>query len=135
MRESSGGSRSRASGSVRVKPSRSAGAAEAGSVVPLVVAPVLARMLGVCHDKQVQKALAQLKLAFDNLERLRPAISRDLISSMFEMAVSSKNPAVNSLMPDRVAALVAQQKQQQQQLKHASGTSRSLSTRSPEGAP
>ncbi|KAL3928149.1 MAG: hypothetical protein SGPRY_002515 [Prymnesium sp.] len=28
----------------------------------------------------VQKALAQLKLAFDNLERLRPAISRDLIT-------------------------------------------------------
>ena len=135
MRESSGGSRSRASGSVRKKPPHSAGAAEAGSVVPLVVAPVLARMLGVCHDKQVQKALAQLKLAFDNLERLRPAISRDLISSMFEMAVSSKNPAVSSLMPDRVAALVAQQKQQQQQQKHASGTSRSISTRSPEGAP
>ena len=36
-----------------------------------MVTPVLARMLGAHQDKQVQKALAQLKLAFDNLERLR----------------------------------------------------------------
>lgn len=80
------------------------------SCVPLVVAPVLARMLGVHQDKQVrctgleprarsqygaqlpkpkrscewclwqvQKAIAQLKLAFDNLEKQRPALSRDVL--------------------------------------------------------
>ena len=98
------------------------------SVVPLVVAPVLARMLSVHQDKQVralsvpgnggwnvrrhlrvvdarltcaltrycvptrfrlqvQKAIAQLKLAFDNLEKQRPALSRDLLTQMFELVV------------------------------------------------
>ena len=45
-------------------------------------------MLGVHQDKHVQKALAQLKLAFDNLERLRPAISRDLVT---QVRARSKN--------------------------------------------
>jgi hypothetical protein len=40
-------------------------------------------MLGAHQDKQVQKALAQLKLAFDHLERLRPSISREVRSQMF----------------------------------------------------
>mmetsp|Transcript_18990 Transcript_18990/g.31797 ORF Transcript_18990/g.31797 Transcript_18990/m.31797 type:complete len:567 (+) Transcript_18990:59-1759(+) len=79
-----------------------------GSVVPLVVAPVLARMLGFHSDKQVQKALAQLKLAFDNLERLRPSISKDVLMQMFQLVVSSKNPSVSALMPPSVHALVAQ---------------------------
>ena len=69
------------------------------SIVPLVVAPVLARMLGVHHDKQVQKAIAQLKLAFDNLEKQKPALSRDLITQMFELVATSPQPAVSSLMP------------------------------------
>jgi len=85
----------------------SASSTGSNSCVPLVVAPVLARMLGVHQDKQVQKALAQLKLAFDNLERLRPAISRDVITQMFELVVSSKNPNVSSLMPPSVAALAS----------------------------
>ena len=55
------------------------------SCVPLVVAPVLARMLRVHHDKQTQKALAQLKFAFDNLERLQPSISREVLTQMFEL--------------------------------------------------
>lgn len=38
---------------------------------------------------QVQKAIAQLKLAFDNLEKQRPALSRDLLSQMFELIVRS----------------------------------------------
>jgi len=77
------------------------------SCVPLVVAPVLARMLGVHQDKQVQKAIAQLKLAFDNLEKQRPALSRDVLMQMFELVVSSKNPEVTSLMPPSLAALTA----------------------------
>ena len=64
-------------------------------------------MLGAHQDKQVQKALAQLKLAFDHLERLRPSISREVLSQMFELVVSSKNPSVSSLMPPSVAALAA----------------------------
>mmetsp|Transcript_3705 Transcript_3705/g.11181 ORF Transcript_3705/g.11181 Transcript_3705/m.11181 type:complete len:499 (-) Transcript_3705:1772-3268(-) len=75
------------------------------SVASLVVAPVLARQLGVHRDKAVQKALAQLKLAFDHLEKLRPSISRDVLMQMFELVVSSKNPHVSSLMPPAVAAL------------------------------
>lgn len=78
-----------------------------GSCASLVVTPVLARMLGAHQDKQVQKALAQLKLAFDNLERLRPSISREVLTQMFELVVSSKNPSVSSLMPPSVAALAA----------------------------
>mmetsp|Transcript_41511 Transcript_41511/g.83195 ORF Transcript_41511/g.83195 Transcript_41511/m.83195 type:complete len:505 (-) Transcript_41511:385-1899(-) len=74
------------------------------SCVPLVVAPVLARMLGVHQDKQVQKAIAQLKLAFDNLEKQRPALSRDVLMQMFELVASSKNPEVTSLMPPSVAS-------------------------------
>ena len=54
----------------------------APSCVPLVVAPVLARMLGVHQDKQIQKAIAQLKLAFDNLEKQRPALSRDVLTQV-----------------------------------------------------
>ncbi|EOD38470.1 hypothetical protein EMIHUDRAFT_466851 [Emiliania huxleyi CCMP1516] len=60
---------------------------------------------GVHRDKAVQKALAQLKLAFDHLEKLRPSISRDVLMQMFELVVSSKNPHVSSLMPPAVAAL------------------------------
>ena len=82
-------------------------ASASASVVPLVVAPVLARMLGVHQDKQVQKAIAQLKLAFDNLEKQRPALSRDLVSQMFELVVCSNDPNVTSLMPPSVAALAA----------------------------
>jgi len=59
----------------------------------------------VHRDKAVQKALAQLKLAFDHLEKLRPSISRDVLMQMFELVVSSKNPHVSSLMPPAVAAL------------------------------
>ncbi len=73
-----------------------------GSCVPLVVAPVLARMLGVHQDKQVQKAIAQLKLAFDNLEKQKPALSRDVLTQMFELVAASSNPAVASLMPRSV---------------------------------
>lgn len=77
-----------------------AGTAHAhASVISLVVAPVLARMLGVHQDKQVQKAIAQLKLAFDNLEKHKPSLSRDLLSQMFELVVSSGHPAVASLLP------------------------------------
>jgi len=75
--------------------------------VPLVVAPVLARMLGVHQDTQVQKAIAQLKLAFDNLEKQRPGLSRDMLTQMFDLVVSSRNPEVASLMPPAVAALVS----------------------------
>ena len=35
---------------------------------------------------QVQKAIAQLKLAFDNLEKHKPSLSRDLLSQMFGLA-------------------------------------------------
>lgn len=66
-------------------------------------------MLGVHQDKQVQKAIAQLKLAFDNLEKQQPALSRDVIMQMFELVVSSQNPDVTSLMPPAVAALVDSQ--------------------------
>ena len=85
---------------------RSGDAASSASCVPLVVAPVLARMLGVHQDKQVQKAIAQLKLAFDNLEKQRPALSRDMLTQMFELVASSRNPDVASLMPPSVVALV-----------------------------
>ena len=84
-----------------------ASAGQQNSCVPLVVAPVLARMLGVHQDRQVQKALAQLKLAFDNLEKLKPGTSRDVITQMFELVVSSKNPSVSALMPPSVAALAS----------------------------
>ena len=59
------------------------------------------------QDKAVQKALAQLKLAFDNLERLRPSISRDVLTQMFDLIAASKNPNVASLMPPSVVALSA----------------------------
>jgi len=81
------------------------GAAASPSVIQLVVAPVLARQLGVHQDKRVQKALAQLKLAFDNLERLRPTISANVLTQMFDLVVSSKNPNVSSLMPPAIAEL------------------------------
>ena len=86
--------------------------------MPLVVAPVLARMLGhpdIQRDKQVQKALAQLKLAFDNLDKLRPGVSREVVTQMFELVVNSQNPAVNSLMPPTVAALASLSLHDQQQ--------------------
>jgi serine/threonine-protein kinase 24/25/MST4 len=52
------------------------------SSAQLVVAPVLARMLGVHRDKQVQKAIAQLKLAFDNLEKQQPSLSSELLTQV-----------------------------------------------------
>jgi len=75
------------------------------SVVQLVVAPVLARQLGLHQSKQVQKTLAQLKLAFDNLERLRPSISAEVLTQMFELVLTSKNPRVAALMPPGAAGL------------------------------
>jgi hypothetical protein len=87
------------------RPAAGSSSGEAGtstSCVPLVVAPVLARMLGVHGDKQVQKAIAQLKLAFDNLERQKEGISRDVLKQMFELVVNSKNPEVASLAPPSV---------------------------------
>jgi len=86
---------------------RMAEGASSSSCVHLVVAPVLARMLGVHQDKQVQKAIAQLKLAFDNLEKQRPALSRDMLMQMFELVGSSRNPEVASLMPPSVTALIS----------------------------
>jgi len=56
---------------------------------------------------QVQKAIAQLKLAFDNLEKQKPALSRDMLTQMFELVACSKNPEVASLMPPSIAALVS----------------------------
>ena len=85
----------------------SSSSSNTASVVPLVVAPVLARMLGVHQDKQVQKAIAQLKLAFDNLERQKPSLSRDLLGQMFEYVVCSNNPDVNSLIPRQVTAALS----------------------------
>jgi hypothetical protein len=80
-------------------------------VVQLVVAPVLARQLGLHQSKQVQKALAQLKLAFDNLERLRPSISETVLTQMFELVVASKNPRVAALMPPGAAAMARAHRQ------------------------
>ena len=51
----------------------------------------------------MQKAIAQLKLAFDNLEKQQPALSRDVLTQMFDLIVSSRNPDVTSLMPPSVA--------------------------------
>ena len=82
------------------------GSSSSATGVSLVVAPVLARMLGVHHDKQVQKAIAQLKLAFDNLEKQRPEerLTAQMLTQMFEHVVSSSNPEVTALMPPAVAA-------------------------------
>ena len=66
-------------------------------------------------QKRLQKALAQLKLAFDNLDKLRPGVSREVVTQMFELVVNSKNPAVNSLMPPTVAALASLSLHDQQQ--------------------
>ena len=71
--------------------------------MPTVVAPVLAKMVGANQDKQVQKAIAQLKLAFDNLEKQTPGLSREMVGQMFELIVASKHPEVASLMPPSVA--------------------------------
>mmetsp|Transcript_2815 Transcript_2815/g.7878 ORF Transcript_2815/g.7878 Transcript_2815/m.7878 type:complete len:568 (+) Transcript_2815:150-1853(+) len=103
----SSGSHSSRHASKDARSSPRASDAEGTSCVPLVVAPVLARMLGVHQDTQVQKAIAQLKLAFDNLEKQRPGLSRDMLTQMFDLVVSSRNPEVASLMPPAVAALVS----------------------------
>ena len=117
--ERSSGSRDAGSSSGELPADAAAnGSRETQSCVPLVVAPVLARMLGhpdIQRDKQVQKALAQLKLAFDNLDKLRPGVSREVVTQMFELVVNSKNPAVNSLMPPTVAALASLSLHDQQQ--------------------
>ena len=56
---------------------------------------------------QVQKAIAQLKLAFDNLDRQKESLSRDLLVQMFEFVRSSTDPAVKSLMPPAAAELAS----------------------------
>ena len=74
-----------------------------------------------CHgavcgcEKSWSRSLAQLKLAFDNLDKLRPGVSREVVTQMFELVVNSKNPAVNSLMPPTVAALASLSLHDQQQ--------------------
>lgn len=83
------------------------GGTNGASGVSLVVAPVLARMLGVHQDKQVQKAIAQLKLAFDNLEKQRPdqQLTSQFLTHMFEHVCSSSNPEVSAIMPPSMRAV------------------------------
>lgn len=83
-----------------------AGGSGSSTGVSLVVAPVLARMLGMHQDKQVQKAIAQLKLAFDNLEKQRPEehLSGQFITQMFEHVYGSGNPEIVALMPPALRA-------------------------------
>ena len=59
-------------------PSASARGKPITSVLPLPSPTPAAAAPGVHKDRAVQKALAQLKLAFDHLERLRPSISRNV---------------------------------------------------------
>ena len=92
------------------------------SAVQLVVAPVLARMLGAHQDKQIQKAIAQLKLAFDNLDRQKPCLSRDLLTQMFDFVVRSQNPAVVSLMPRSVSFLGSTSALPSDAAQHSAGT-------------
>ena len=80
------------------------------SVVPLVVAPTLARLLQSHQKKEVQKALAHLKIAFDKIDATAgPALSREVLKQMFELVATSKNPQVSALMPPSLAARYASQ--------------------------
>jgi hypothetical protein len=74
-------------------------------VVQLVVAPVLALQLRQHQTREIKKTLAQLMLAFDNLERLRPSISADVLTQMFELVLTSTNPRVAALMPPDAAEM------------------------------
>ena len=91
---------------------RAGGAADhsGASVVPLVVAPTLARLLQSHQKKEVQKALAHLKIAFDKIDATAgPALSREVLKQMFELVATSKNPQVSALMPPSLAARYASQ--------------------------
>ena len=100
------------------RPSRCGSSGNSATAVSLVVAPVLARMVGVHHDKQVQKAIAQLKLAFDNLEKQRPEerLTAQMLTQIFAHVVSSSNPEVTALMPPAVTVSLASHSSQPRSL-------------------
>jgi len=66
--------------------------------VPSLVAPVLAKLLGAHREREVQKGIAQLKLAFDNLEKVRPGLSAEVLGQVFEVGRQSPHPQVQALV-------------------------------------
>jgi len=65
--------------------------------VSTVVAPVLGKLLQSHRDREVQKGIAQLKLAFDNCEKVCPGLSAEVLTRIFAVASQSSNVAARSL--------------------------------------
>ena len=95
------------SGSHTSRGSSSSGGGATG--VSLVVAPVLARMLSLNQDKRVQKAIAQLKLAFDNLEQQQPSsqLTAQFVTVLVDHLAASSSRQVAALVPPAAAAGLA----------------------------
>jgi hypothetical protein len=53
------------------------------------------------REREVQKGLAQLKLAFDSLEKAAPGLSADALAQMFALCAASSNPEANAIVGRR----------------------------------
>ncbi|KYQ89782.1 severin kinase [Tieghemostelium lacteum] len=61
-----------------------ANGAPRASALTSVIYPVLSKLLKTTQDENVINALAQLKLAFDNAEKVKPGITHNLIAQVIE---------------------------------------------------
>lgn len=61
-------------------------------------APTPAQLLGSHREREVQKGIAQLKLAFDNCEKVCPGLSAEVLAQVFEVCAVSSNGAVRAIV-------------------------------------
>mmetsp|Transcript_8170 Transcript_8170/g.21041 ORF Transcript_8170/g.21041 Transcript_8170/m.21041 type:complete len:103 (-) Transcript_8170:97-405(-) len=54
-------------------------------------------MLGTHREREVQKGIAQLKLAFDNLEKVKPGLSAEVLGAVYGLSAASRDERARTI--------------------------------------